>query len=354
MRMNRKLTICCLLAALAILSGCGKKTCEITWDDSIVLPGCDGMEKNIGLAGAFSGLVGDELILVGGANFPEKYPWGGGKKVWWNTLYAYNRTKQAWNVYDNFLNTPLAYGVSIQLPEGVLCIGGCNADGCSDKALLIKKENDTYVIDSLSYPPLPVPLANMAAALLNGKIYVAGGQESVSPEQSTHHFFMLDLARPMAGWQKLPAWPGPSRGYAVAVAQRDCFYLFSGRSYAPDEDLTVHTDGYVYMPAANQWRRLSGTFPFMAGTAIPYGEDKILFLGGVERIIPGGTEHPGFSNEAVLFDVTSESVLSSVTSPSPLAVTTQVLRDGNDFYIASGEVKPGVRTPIILKGKLAD
>ena len=55
-------------------------------------------------------------------------------------------------VYDDFLDRPLAYGVSISLPEGLLCIGGCDRTQCSDNVFLIKKEEDSFVIDSVSYP----------------------------------------------------------------------------------------------------------------------------------------------------------------------------------------------------------
>ena len=84
-------------------------------------------------------IVEDKLLVLGGANFPDKYPWEGGVKTWWSTLYSYDLHMDKWTVYDDFLNSPLAYGVSICLPEGLLCIGGCDRMQCSDKVFLIKK-----------------------------------------------------------------------------------------------------------------------------------------------------------------------------------------------------------------------
>ena len=101
---------------------------------------------------------GRKLLVLGGANFPDKYPWEGGTKTWWSTLYSYDLQTGKWTVYDDFLDRPLAYGVSISLPEGLLCIGGCDRTQCSDNVFLIKKEEDSFVIDSVSYPSLPVPL----------------------------------------------------------------------------------------------------------------------------------------------------------------------------------------------------
>ena len=79
------------------------------------------MPENVGLAGAYSGIVEGKLLVLGGANFPDKYPWEGGLKTWWATLYSYNLDTEEWTVYDDFLDRPLAYGVSISLPEG-LCV----------------------------------------------------------------------------------------------------------------------------------------------------------------------------------------------------------------------------------------
>lgn len=71
--------------------------------------------------------------------------------------------------------------------------------------------------------------------------------------------------------------------YAVGVAQGERFYLFSGRSYAPDEAMVEHTEGYVFEPGIGKWSKMIGSFPVMAGTGIPYGEDKILLFGEWKR-----------------------------------------------------------------------
>ena len=51
---------------------------------------------------------------------------------------------------------------------------------CSDKVFLIKKEGVSFVVDSVSYPALPVPLANATGAIGDNCIYIAGGQETMN------------------------------------------------------------------------------------------------------------------------------------------------------------------------------
>lgn len=171
--------LCLSLIILFMNTSClrkKEKRIEVQWENSLLLPGCAGMPENVGLAGAYSGIVEGKLLVLGGANFPDKYPWEGGTKTWWSTLYSYDLQTGKWTVYDDFLDRPLAYGVSISLPEGLLCIGGCDSTQCSDNVFLIKKEEDSFVIDSVSYPSLPVPLANATGAMDDNCIYIAGGK----------------------------------------------------------------------------------------------------------------------------------------------------------------------------------
>lgn len=328
----------------------------ITWDNSLLLPP-SGDKVNPGIAGAFSGFIGDNLIIAGGANFPDKAPWDGGDKKWWNTLYSLNVTSEnaRWEIKQNLLPDALAYGVSIQLPDGMLCIGGCNSVKCSAGVFLLYEKNGQIEV-STDWPSLPVPLANATGALLNNKVYIAGGQESMEKQEATLHFYVLDLANRDKGWQTLPAWPGKPRGYAVSAVQcngtDNCFYLFSGRDYNADGYIEVLTDGFVYNPRINAWHKLTGRFPVMAGTAMAIQDDSILFFGGVPRLVPGSDKHPGFDNTVRIYHTMKDSLSEVETAPYPIAVTTNIARKNNVFYIASGEIKPGIRTPYILKGKM--
>lgn len=165
-----------------------------------------------------------------------------------------------------------------------------------------------------------------------------------------NHFYMLDLLHKEKGWQKMPGWEGPSLAYAVSVVQGGRFYLFSGRSYAPNEVMVEYTEGYVYEPGSRKWSKIAGNFPVMAGTAIPYEKDKIILLGGVEEILPTSPEHPGFSRKLRVISTETNSLVDSLDCPYPIPVTTNAVYMGNDVYVVSGEIQPGIRTPLILKG----
>lgn len=73
------------------------------------------------------------------------------------------------------------------LPEGLLCIGGCDSERCYDDVFLLTLKNGEVQI-STDWPTLPVPLANATGALLDNKIFIAGGQEQMVAAKATSHF----------------------------------------------------------------------------------------------------------------------------------------------------------------------
>ena len=83
--------------------------------------------------------AGGALIVAGGANFPDKMPWDGGAKVWWGDIWVlenFSRLTPSW-VRDRTFKLPrrIAYGISVSLPEGVVCVGGQHDRGDGARVL---------------------------------------------------------------------------------------------------------------------------------------------------------------------------------------------------------------------------
>lgn len=392
---NRILSIAFLL--FFIITGVSGNTSEQTFPEIIEwaqwpeLPPPPGHQTQAGLAGAYSGMIGPYLIVGGGANFPTLPPWDGGQKTWWNDLYVIHTDSldAGWRIFPGALPGPRAYGLTISLPEGLLCIGGCDSEKAYADVFLMRFTGGAFEFDP--WPSLPVPLSNMAGALVDNKIFLAGGQESMAVPKATSHFLMLDLNDPESGWAELESWPGKPRGFAVAASQSDgfenCFYLFSGRNYGPDIPLDLLRDGYEYNPRLKSWRRLDQPdgpeFPVMAGSAASSGANHIIFFGGVDSDLPlteyklgqrllhyqenNGSgqytdsilaiqarmrqirvEHPGFSRQIRFYHTITNTLVTHSISPYPVPVTTNVVKKGRQLIITSGELRPGIRTPAII------
>jgi N-acetylneuraminic acid mutarotase len=216
-------------------------------------------------------------------------------------------------------------------------------------------------------------------------------------------FWALDLSkrgRPAEfRWKLLPPWPGPPRVLPVAAAQRtsagDSFFLFSGRVPHAGKPTQILTDAYVFEPKKNAWRMLPPSgggkgVSLMAGTAAAVGDDEVLLFGGdrgelfleleahdlaiddlrkklaaahatddaalqgaIDRHLSAKRKiyerHPGFGREVFSFDTRRETWRVVQRSPIPPQVTTTAVTWGDAVVIPSGEIRPGVRTPNVVR-----
>lgn len=310
----------------------------IRWNTDLQLPSAVGVDRPArGLAGVFAGKIGHSLVLAGGTDFPEP-----GKKRWYADVYRY--TSGQWEVFPKALPAPVAYGVSISIDQGLLCIGGCDSLRCKDQVFLLTFEKDMPMV--VEYPPLPRPLANISGCRIGRHVYLAGGQESMDNVEAGRYFLVLDLDHPNRGWQELPAWDGPGRVHAVAAVQSNgfdnCLYLFSGRNYQTDGSWNVLDDGYEYNPRLQRWRKLEGKFPVMAATAAPFGTNHLLFFGGRDRL-------NNDTRQLLLYHTITGTLLASAVPPQiDIPVTTTLIQEGDQILLACGETAPEIRTPILL------
>ncbi|MBR0532122.1 MAG: sodium:solute symporter, partial [Bacteroidales bacterium] len=161
-------------------------------------------------------------------------------------------------------------------------------------------------------------------------------------------FLSLDLK---SGACKQLPWPDASpRAFAVGTVQSDgldnCFYLFSGRNYEGDSPWEVLRDGWAWNPRLGEWKPVKGEFPVMAGSAVPFGTNHIVLAGG-------RSEDPSVPDNVLrIYHTVTSSMMTIPVEDHVIPVTTNTIRSGNSFVICSGEVAPGVRTPVILTGSV--
>lgn len=346
-----------------------------------------------GLAGAFTGVDQGVLIVAGGANFPAALPWEGGTKVYQDEVYILN-PDTAWSIATTRLPSPIAYGATIPTRYGMLMLGGMDSESCFDKSYFLRYLPDSQRVFIQSAPDLPVPLANFAAAVVDGQLYIAGGQEQPNGPAS-QHFYVMDIRSDSSdwAWKSLPTWPGPPRAYCIAAAQSNgiepLFYLFSGRDFGPDQPIQVLDDAYAFSPRTQSWISLhtdSTRFPVMAGTVFPIGHSHLVFPSGADgRLLEKGlslqaqidliklqinassnasltdsletglkqaesallahlNEHPGFGNRVWMYHTLTGRLYEGSQFPGSGSVTTTAVVWNGNVVIPSGEIRPGVRT----------
>lgn len=350
------------------------------------LPAKTNDSVSFGYAGMMGGAHNGAILAAGGANFPNGLPWKGGKKVYSDDIYML--IDGQWQLSDRTLPSPLAYGASVSIPEGILVLGGENGTTTSKQVFALKYTPTSKDIEITQYPPLPEPLANTAALVETGYVYVVGGKNA---ERSVNSFYRMRLDGTKK-WEQLADFTGSPRAlHAVAVQEtKDSRKLFviGGRNQTTGRKSETLTNYLSYDLKDGFWkdegdisidgkpRVLMGASAERIGSMgimVYGGSDELLFdqlenfaiqLGREKNnsIIANLTEkrdallncHPGFSNEILGYNSITKKWYVYDTLADKIPVTALSFKRDDKFVIVSGEVSPGIRTPEVREYTIAD
>lgn len=308
-----------------------------------------------GFASMFAGVSGGALLAAGGANFPDRRPWEGGKKIWYDTVFVLEKPDGAWSVAGK-LPRPLGYGVSVTF-GGILCVGGSDAE--RHYADCFRMDWQAGRLSTRPLPSLPLPVANMSGALLGTTLYVAGGIEKPDSTRALKKFLALDLVANRPAWRELEPWPGPARMLAVAAAQDGSFFLVSGADLSAGPDgkpvRTYLKDGYRYTPGKG-WKRIADLPRAAVAAPSPaptVGQTRFLVVSGddASQLTTPPTQHLGFPKSALAYDTRTDRWIEVAPSPAP-RVTVPTVEWNGAWLVVGGEQKPGIRSPEVWSLKL--
>ncbi len=325
-----------------------------------------------GFAGMYAGVVGGKLVAAGGANFPNGYPWEGGRKVWYDDLFVLESPESdRWTRLPGLLPAPAGYGVSISWNDRTYLIGGetgpaKNAQGRITRCLadVISLGLNEGKFEIRTEPPLPEPIKDACGVLIGSQCYVFGGLQSASSGEASGRLYVLDLSEVDRGWRRCSDLPGEGRFQAIAGSDGKDLIVYSGivAEIGPDGS-QIRRKPYLrevwrFAPgpssAPGQWTRLKD-MPREAAAApspaIRTGPGELAILSGAMAAdhakLP--EQHPGWGRDVLLHDPQGDRwrIVRTALSPGMSVVTAPTVfwRGGN--HVISGEVSPGRRTPAI-------
>ena len=360
---------------------------KIDWTELPPLPPLSPNSVQPGVAGPFAGLHGNTLIVAGGANFPDIMPWDGGKKQYHSAIYAL-RLHPDGKLYSTVstgmeLPAQVAYGASASVGAGVVCMGGETEKGLTDQVYIISLAGNQTLITPL--PALPVPLSNASSVSIGSVAYIAGG---VTPDGASKALWCLDTEDVASGWKRLADIPLPLINSVMTTTEgrRPALWLLGGRTRWNDDDVSViRSEIYRYSVTEDKWHYegiLScdgDTIKLAAGTGATVDGRYIALFGGndgsvfnrVEKILSGMVRetdttairemklqyislqenHPGFARDVIVFDTETKKCFRAGEIPGPAQVTTTAVTTPDGIIIPSGEIRPGIRTPIIREAR---
>lgn len=356
---------------------------DITWTTAATLQNPDG-SRSPGFAGAINAVTNNVLLVAGGANFPDKMPWEGGKKNYSDDLRILEKSGEKYKWIQDLnakLPEAIAYCGNTVTDLGVVYAGGENENGLSKATYLLSWNADARKISIQSLPDLPEAMTNVGLTAINNVVYLAGGDRT---DASSNALFRLDLNNAALAWEPLKALP-VALANALVIVQQNKIYVIGGRSKTASGISDLHAGSYVYDPSTDKWTSLADISDgkdisnFSAGAGLSLGKDYILVLGGdngkvfnqIETHlakIAGTTDaaekarlatmknnllinHAGFDRSILLYDIPKNQWSKVGELPFPAQVTTTATKWGEDIVLSNGEVKPGVRTPEVMIGK---
>jgi SSS family transporter len=309
-----------------------------------------------GFAGSFAGVSGDCLVVAGGANFPLAPPWEGGAKVWHDRVFVLPAPDGRWREVGR-LPRPLAYGVSVSTPAGLLCIGGSDAERHYPDSFLLRWDGTS--LRSEPMPILPEPLANMGGVALGRRVHLVGGTGMPEATEASARAFELDLDRLGAGWREIAPLPGSGRILPLVAAQAGSVFVVSGAALRADAlgrpQRTWLADAWRLRPDRG-WAAAAGPpWPLVAAPspATSIGASHFLAIGGDDGVLAGFepiARHPGFPRRVLAYHTITDTWVELAPLPEAFVpvVTAPVVAWRGRSVIASGEARPGVRTPQVL------
>ena len=331
------------------------QTDQIRWSEFPSLP------DQLGFAGMYAGVTSGTLVTMGGANFPDRYPWEGGKKKWYDHIYVLPEGGQ-WQLSGQTLPLPSGYGVSVNYKDRFIIAGGCT--DTHHLASVYSYRWNGNRLEKESLPDLPRPLAYMTGAILGDALIVLGGTENPGGPP-LKDALLLDLLAPEKGWQKIESWPGPERILPVSGVWNEQLFLMSGENSAVNSfgekyrgiltdnyALTIHKEREKWKA---RWKKLSpiprgvaaaGTLPLLNGS-------RFIIWGGVDAVTAqyrNPSTHPGIIRSVLCYYPGNDTwEFLGDQDKYPSLVTMPVIPYQDGWLYISGEIKPGIRTPSIIK-----
>lgn len=252
-----------------------------------------GANLSQGVSAPYAGVIDGNLVVAGGCNFPNIPAVDGGKKVYYNDVFMLNLSdaSSGWKRIGS-MPFPAAYGVSIAVKRGLVCIGGMNDYGSLSSVWMLvwSKAKRTMVVNYL--PSLPYAMDNMAGAADGEYIYVAGGNSNGIPST---HLLRLNIKKPNQEWEELPSFPGLPRVQPVAFftpkAEGRELQLWGGFSPASDTLAAVaHSNGLKFSISTKEWSpvqdiTINGSLATLTGAAVAANSGDIVAVGGVNKSI---------------------------------------------------------------------
>lgn len=358
------------------------KSVKILWQKIGGLPAPEGFSESIGISGAYSGLLGDYLIVAGGANFPNGHPFfQQGQKVFYSDIFVFDVSSDKLKLVSRgHLPIKAGHGSTLLVDNSLYLVGGKNSEQALDSIIKLTLDaSQSPQVEVLG--KLPFTWESGGAAWQDNSLYTFAGKQNGQVSNLVCKYSFQSST--CVDTSVTPPLPGVSRTDFPALSHDGHFYIFGGLNFNVEKDNVALTDAYRFNFKKAQWQTLAPItleeepFAVAGGGAAVLSNDQIVLLGGVNRAV---FDHAvgqltrlkgedlrafkqeyfslskadiNFSRHQIVYNI-SDNFWTKLTDKVPFSggagPVTISQQDNNIFWI-SGEIKPVIRSPNVYQGK---
>jgi len=221
-----------------------------------------------------------KVYAIGGQTTESSEP---DKAGFVDTVYEYDPAANKWTARASMPTR--RGGGAAAVVDGKIYVAGGRPPGGADFAVYDPKADRWTTL-----PNLPTQRNHLAADAIDGKIYVVGGRfEGGFRSQRTDAVEVFDPKTNQ--WSKRHSMLRP-RGGVNGIAANGCFHLFGGEGN-PEHPYGIYADHDYYNPVTDAWTHLED-MPIAV-----HGVTGMAFIKGLVHLTGGGTAQGGSSGSTI-------------------------------------------------------
>jgi len=271
-----------------------------------------------------AGIIGDTLYVVGESN---------------SATFAFDLSAARWRSTSALARRPFAGNHhAAEVVRGKLYLFGGLGSGSGGKVQIYDPAADRWSLGA----DMPFAAGSSSSALINGKVYVAGGIVGAS---TTNRAAVYDPATDR--WTEV-ARMRDGRNHAASATDGSRLYVFGGRGPGSGDNNTVangFADVQIYDPATDRWvsSKEADIRPLPVGRG---GMGKAVYAGGEFYVLGGETANDPRATALRVYDrvdIYNPRTNSWRTGASMLTPRHGIfpILDGDRIYVAAGGTRAG-------------
>lgn len=301
------------------------------WEPIASLPVANG--------GFAAGTVQGQIVVAGGTT------WKNDVKVWLDEVWTYDAAVNQWKSAGKLPN-PLAYGVTAEVKDGLLIVGGFDGKQARDEVLKIGTDKTVTITGHELSQGTSLAVGGLLGSGIHRSLFVFGGSSDPAKLDSVLAFgqqILLDAGKT----EQLPEDKSVHLFISTGAVIGDALYVFTSARATSPTTVENLANAWVFHPVKKAWSPIRPyPIPWRGVTALKLDDTQIYLAGGYS------SSPESFLSAAFVYDIKANKY--RIGKSLPIAAMVGLVSDGKYVYCLGGEDAKKHRTDKCWRIPLAE